>query len=600
MREAQMHRLLVIFFIFIQANASLRTLDDLPKKLQVQHAHFERHDKPYMPKIASSPAQAFLLLEQKQTNYQHALTALLENKRVIKLLPSYDSHGRVVRSMSSLHAIDCPCGACSMSAARRILCEGFELSSPQSNAEICTPKEQQHPLELTQFHDRYEKSVSGNSSLLASSFHEIKDTNDQLLLSMSESYHEFFEQCAAKKLYEVEERVVNGGALYYQLHANKTQVDTEQKLLSEDDRKNYLRSIVDLMWYLYHESSRKKEAYQEGMLVLHDPESVVYGYLLDYARMVNPSLTGTLQDPALLHADNLFAYSRKTSHLKDINARAYAIDMRFDAHKPNKAELPAQKRTFFFEHDGNHLYIKLENYGLSWEEAPYHALELAIAQLRKIPLTKKYIGGDDQGAYKKERVPTDVISAAQQFLQKKNIDPKDKKYLYNLLKTIGIKAAFEPEVMQLGSSLIDTFDKNYDHLPLRRGRETILVHELSSALYYHLLVKNDPYASEIKQVFDGLTKIQRSLYDLKKDTVTIDQKKMLLESIATVTHKTLTRSRINLLMKIDQRIGNYVNTVCSNLLDGLSQSDVESQIKALTPRHGIFELVSNPVSRTQA
>lgn len=600
MREAKMHRLLMTILIFIQANASLRTTDDLPKKLHVPHAHFERYDKLCMPKIASSPAQAFLLLEQKQTNYPHALTALLENKRVIKLLPRYDSHGRVLGTMSSLHAIDCQCAACSVSDARRILREGFELSIPQSNAEMCSPKEQQHPLELTQFHDRSENSSLGNSSLLASSFHEIQDTNDQLLLSMSESYHEFFEQCAAKKLYEVEERVVNGGALYYQLHTNKTHVDTEQKLISEDERKNYLRSIVDLMWYLYHESSRKKEAYQEGMLVLHDPESVVYGYLLDYARMVNPSLTGTLKDPALLHADNLFAYSRKTSHLKDINARAYAIDMRFNADKPNKAELPAQKRTFFFEHDGNHLYIKLENYGLSWKEAPYHALELAVAQLRKIPLTKQYIGGDEQAAYKKERVPTDVITAAQQFLQKKNVDPKDKKHLYNLPKTIGIKAAFEPDVMQLGSSLIETFDKNYDHLPRRRGRETILVHELSSALYYHLLVKNDPHASEIKQVFDGLTKIQRSLSELKKDTVTSDQKKMLLESIATVMHQTLTRSRINLLMKIDQRVGNYVNHVCSHVLDGLSQGDVESQIKALTPRHGIFELVSAHVSRTQA
>lgn len=593
-----MHRLLLaLIFFFTHASASLRSMDDLPQQLRFPLHHHDLLDKKVLYRPRSTVSHAYILLDHNKSTYTAAINMLLSNKNTIKLLPSYNDQGDVVAPMSSLHAADYQCMSCLQSVSKRTLCNNLDIPAIKNSTNVIR---QQHPLEHTEFLCRSEDDENQKSLSLLSSFHEIDDKKEQLLLSMSESYHEVFEQYSAKKLYEVDQRVIKGGALYYQLHTSKKPEQAEQPVVTNDCRKDYLRSIVDLMWYLYHESGRKKEAYQEGMVVVHDPESVVYSYLLNYARMVNPSITGTLQDPALLHANNPFAYPRQTSHLKDINARAYAIDMRFEAHESNKPELPAHKRTFFFEHDGNNLYIKLENYGLSWQEAPSHALELGIAQLRKIPFTKKYIGGDDQQAYKKERVPSDVLNAAQQFFQKKNLTPEEKKYTYNLLKTIGIKAAFEPEVVQLGSSLIETFDKNYDHLLFRRGRETILDHELASALYYQLVANNDPHASDVKQVFDGLNKVQRSLYDLKKDTVNTDQKKMLLKAIADVMHNTLTQSRITLIMRIDQRIGDYVNTVCARVIEGLSKSDIESQIKALTPRYGIFEQVTTHISRTQA
>lgn len=600
----------------------------LPSKLQVQHQRFtdlDKHITYTQNDLQVSIAKAYgLLRNTKKFNYSQQATNWFLKKNDIKLLNSSRSQSITHNSLRSLHAADCSCNHCNLSQARKALFANLnadikEVSllseSITSSNSINQDAIDDHPLARAQFLDEEIEQLSNSmpsinesesQSEFKMSFQEIQDNKDNLLLSIPDDYKETFVRYSKKQLYEIQDHVIKGGALFYQLQHNANILELEKEKLDkatepekDEARKQYLRSIVDLMWYFYHESSRKKEAYEEGMFVLSDPKGIVYNYLLNYAKEVNPKIKGTLEDPALLHADNPFAYPRATSHLKDINARAYAIDIRFDKNESSKANLPAQKRTFFFEYDGKNLYGKLENYGLAPSEAIYHLGELGVAQLRKIPLTKKYLGGDDQESYRKERVPADFIRKIKPWLKTKPLSDEEKEKIFNHIKKIGYKALFESDIIALGESLIDEEEKDQDHFPSRRGHETILFHELCSALYYKLYTEKNAHAPEVKKLFDGLNQIQLVLKELKKpcDLNEQQQKVNVLEEIM---QQKLSTEQIKVLRNSNTSIFDYVMSIHSFLQKALSQVNLQDKVKNLTPRYGIFEVVHEQMNRVQA
>ncbi len=88
---------------------------------------------------------------------------------------------------------------------------------------------------------------------------------------------------------------------------------------------------------------------------------------MGYVKKVNPSITGTVKDPARASADNPFAYSRVSSHykLEQKTYRQYGIDIRLDKNSEALPLLPIGKRHLVFgiiDQARNLIYLKPENY----------------------------------------------------------------------------------------------------------------------------------------------------------------------------------------------------------------------------------------------
>jgi hypothetical protein len=279
------------------------------------------------------------------------------------------------------------------------------------------------------------------------------------------------------------------------------------------DAPEYLNRIIDLMWYLYGIAIEKNQAFDEGTFVIEDHESKMYNFLLNYVKLVNPSVKGTLQDPASNISTNQYAYSRLSSHfrIEQQQHRHYGIDMRYfgQGQMVATALLPAQKSHILFGELGNGLiFIKFESAGIAFQSVATHAADFVVAQLRKFPanlptltnylrgytpqiatdLFDYYIGTDDAPTYRKERVPLEILDRCLAIIDRGHLTPEQKQTIslsfiqngihgiYNEISNPASQLAVAQK-QELEKYLRELLNREgLDHQNIRYGREVIISH----------------------------------------------------------------------------------------------------------------------------
>lgn len=267
----------------------------------------------------------------------------------------------------------------------------------------------------------------------------------------------------------------------------------------------YLNAIIDLMWFFYDMAVQKDQPFDEGTFIVQDTQHRVYNFLMSYIKIVNPSVTGTLNDPALKISRNQYAYSRLSSHFKfeQEHFRHYGIDVRFPGSTIAQALLPAQKSHVLFGDLGNGLiFIKLENMGIAVQSVVMHGKEFVAAQLRKMlpgvrsylqnyvptyidDLVLYYVGTDDDPNYRKERIPQEVLQRSLDIVQAAHLNNDQLKRITFAFATQGIHGIYNeirnqgsplPQAQKtaLGAYLNQLLQEGLDHQDIRYGREIII------------------------------------------------------------------------------------------------------------------------------
>lgn len=295
---------------------------------------------------------------------------------------------------------------------------------------------------------------------------------------------------------------------------------------------SYLRDIVALSWYLYSESVNKDNLFTDGSFVILDENLKIYNYLMFYARLRNENLTCTFQDAAHHGSENVFAYSRASTHFKEeqindttLNRRHYGIDIRLDAQEKTLDLLPTGKKHILFGLVGRSpdqiplLFIKFEDDGIAtgtgtFIETAQKKLEWlshvggAIASTGRM-LEKKCAqgslaracvtatcGSNDGELLKKERTAVNFSDRCKTLLKGTGHGPSDS----ISLDTRGIKelaklVANQPLhwTPQLHIDFIEYYEelcKQYDYCTIRTGNEVILGStEFKSSFFYHYMAR---------------------------------------------------------------------------------------------------------------
>lgn len=317
-------------------------------------------------------------------------------------------------------------------------------------------------------------------------------------------------------------------------------------------QEHYLNIIVDLIWYLYAEALNKNEPFDHGTIVIKDDNFVLHDFLLNYVKMVNPKVRGTVKDTAHWVSFNPFGYSRASTHFSKAQneSRQYGIDVRYHLADSLRNILPSGKSHILFgkvEPDLGLMFIKLEHHGIyAYDGLMGHISGFFASKTRKsLPTLEKIlprswycwlekkVGHNDDPASRRERVPHAVKKQFKTLIRSSAMSPVRKKQCIQAVEHHGIKAVQsfvvqewrylkdilkhkaskkqlhktwlpQPFLLKL-DAMIQELGAYYDYLSLRTGREVILTDaELSSSLYYYLLIKNGAQAALIKPFFDHL------------------------------------------------------------------------------------------------
>ncbi len=287
-----------------------------------------------------------------------------------------------------------------------------------------------------------------------------------------------------------------------------------------NDRKEHLRAIVHIMWYLYSEAINKHEAFIEGSFIILDPDFKLYNFLMLYARRCNPDITGQ-HDPLNHATTNPFACSRDSSHWKKSQDHwsHYGIDMRFEEDKPVDNLLPTGKPHLLFGIVGenpNRLFIKFEDHGLYADgdicpkellgHAWYYILSRVRKQQKVLPPTvyqqfiEPVIGSDEGDDIRKEHTSTVFAQRCSQILRTYNCPHSD--LYYTSLEQHGMAKLTEyieqkPECWStaLHAAFKDYYAElkdTYDYPEIRKGCEVILGRdELLSSTYFHCVASGN-------------------------------------------------------------------------------------------------------------
>jgi|GEM_PF-5608715 len=250
-----------------------------------------------------------------------------------------------------------------------------------------------------------------------------------------------------------------------------------KKTIKSEKQEDEMNAIIGLNWALYNIAISKGEKFDEGTFVIINKDKTLYQFLFDYMQKRNPKLTGKVKDDIANHAaDNAFAYSRESSHFKHLQKLYphYGIDIRFNndnkEYAPTSALLPAEKRHILLgvldENSGKFL-LKPENYGLNKDEFWFHAWDYLMTR-----------GIDnDIPNYRKERIPKAFLKEFKQAVTKDNfLSLDDKNELINMSKIEGIKTLVSRKALtsEKLSDLKQKYEKLYDHIEHRTGREVII------------------------------------------------------------------------------------------------------------------------------
>jgi hypothetical protein len=300
------------------------------------------------------------------------------------------------------------------------------------------------------------------------------------------------------------ERVIRGKNLACRI-LNEPQLDLKNSMSTQSE---YLNGIIDLMWFLYDKAVEKNQVYDEGTCIVQDADRRFYDFLLNYVKLVNPGIKGTIEDPAQKISLNSYAYSRASSHfvLQQRNNRHYGIDIRFPGAMTAQALLPAQKSHILFGVISDDcIFIKLENVGIASQSVVFHGAEFAIAQARKrVPTLLRYfentylgmfndilmyyIGTDDDPNYRKERIPQDFLQRCFTVAQSGNLTAEQLKDFMYICSAQGIHGVYneirnassplsQQQKSDLGNYLQQLQAEGLDNQTLRFGREVILSHD---------------------------------------------------------------------------------------------------------------------------
>lgn len=276
---------------------------------------------------------------------------------------------------------------------------------------------------------------------------------------------------------------------------------------------SYLQNIINVMWFLYSRAVAKNQAFDEGTFIIQDEQHRLYDYLMNYVKLVNPYIKGTLADPETNMSLNPYAYSRASSHFIQeqkstaYNGRHYGIDIRFQGEYVAQALLPAQKSHVLFSKIADNLiFIKFENVGLAPQSAMYHGAEFVAAQARKkndalskyleetflktIPDTVQYyLGSDDDPTYRKERTPRDFVNTCRIAAIAGRLSPEQIESFVKLAMSKGIHgvlAEIDGPEYPLAQHQKDALKKyiieleakeGLDYQHIRYGREVILMQQ---------------------------------------------------------------------------------------------------------------------------
>ena len=268
----------------------------------------------------------------------------------------------------------------------------------------------------------------------------------------------------------------------------------------------YLRAIIDLIWFFYDQALAKNQVFEEGTYIIQDPQNRFYDFLVNYLKMVNPSIKDTLADPALKVSTNTFAYSRLSSHFKleQEQFRHYGIDMRFNALELARTLLPVQKTHILFGHIRTGLlFIKPETVGIALQSIPIHTADFVTAQLRKpglkayfnayLPtyiddLLNYYIGTDDNPNWRKERIPQELLEKCLDILKSEKLTDEQISSLMYRFSTKGIHGVYreirnaaspltQAQKIALNEYLEQLRKDGLDHQQFRYGREVVFTHD---------------------------------------------------------------------------------------------------------------------------
>ena len=271
----------------------------------------------------------------------------------------------------------------------------------------------------------------------------------------------------------------------------------------------YLTAIIDLIWFFYSQALTKNQAFDEGTFIIQDTQHTFYNFLMNYVKMVNPSIKGTLEDPALkISTSNAQAYSRLSSHFKNEQEkfRHYGIDMRFAILQLAQTLLPAQKTHILFGRiSADLMFIKLENVGIAAQSVVIHGKEFVGAQIRKLvpglknylqsymptyvdDLVMYYIGTDDDPNYRKERIPQEFLVKSLEILRSEHLTDQQIRALLYTFSTQGIHGAYNeinnPASLLSGAQraalseyLAGLVAQGLDNQNIRYGREVILTRD---------------------------------------------------------------------------------------------------------------------------
>lgn len=405
-------------------------------------------------------------------------------------------------------------------------------------------------------------------------------------------------------------KIILGGDYIFQLLFQNSLQNVPTKTQEE-----YLQSIIAIMWYLYSLAINKNQGFTEGAFVIEDKDFKLYNFLLGYVKKVNPSITGTINDPARASADNPFAYSRVSSHykLEQKQHRQYGIDIRIDKNSEALPWLPIGKRHLVFgivDQARNLLYLKPENYGIfSFYEKAMHGKEFVVAQTVKLlPKMKNilsepwyktfedYIGTDDDPLYRKERVPQEFIIAFDEAIKPYCKTAQQRKQIMSQILHKGIQRIFGIKPSDTVAGLRQELDSLYDYLYLRTGREIILTYdELSSSLYYHLLRINNDKASEAKILFNTIIELKNTISQLKQKkfeqrnllNITMPPISDLLNQIRNLTDQ-LDAINLQFLTQWSSWIYDYIIQIQSKLKQVLNADD-KIAFTALTGLGTLFD-----------
>ncbi len=251
----------------------------------------------------------------------------------------------------------------------------------------------------------------------------------------------------------------------------------------------YLRSICNLMWYFYLIALEKGQNFTEGTFVIEDKSGLIYKYLHDYVKCVNPDLKGAA-----------YAFQRSSSHfpLAQKTYDQYGIDTipGLDLKLPT----PNKNHILFGKIGDNKIFIKLESRGTGSQ-----AISYLKGVLRKAPLqeyVKSYLPKypEDQLS-RTELLPSSFIEKCKSILgvtEPLENKPKTDKFssneeamrfiLYNLM-TQGMQYldklvtvdAYQKYSNNLSEKQIrdlrmysKTLQRQYDNIEMRYGREVII------------------------------------------------------------------------------------------------------------------------------